>query len=159
MALSVLQSQIDTLYRSFDNLRYKLVSGKLEKNIEKLCELKRYDNICNEIATKSLVTKEIYDLMMNNTIKIYQDSVLMTVIERNLYRDFVFTAKSAMDTFYELDWIGGTQEEKEFTKELRLFPVFSVVNGRSSEFGFKVGFFLLVKKPSIGPQATSQVNK
>ena len=93
MALSVPQSQIDTLYRSFDNLRYKLVSGKLEKNIEKLCELKRYDKICNEIATKSLVTKEIYDLMMNNTIKIYQDSVLMSVIERNLYRDFVFTAK------------------------------------------------------------------
>ena len=152
MASNALQSQLDVLYRSFDNLRYKLESGKLEKNLEKLFQLKRYNKICYEINTKSLVTKEIYELMMDNTVKIYQDSVLMNTVERNLNRDFVFTAKGAMDTCYELDWVGETQDEKEFTKELRLFPVFSVVNGRPSEFGFKVGFFLLVKKPAIGSQ-------
>ncbi len=140
---------LETLYNSFDNLRYHLVSGKLETNLDKLFELKRYNKICNEIVTKSLVTKEVYDLMMDNTLKIYQDSFIMNTVERNLCSDFVFTAKGAMDTCYDLDWIGETQDEKEFTKELRLFPVYSVVNKRPSEFGFKVGFFLLVRKPKI----------
>ena len=89
---------LETLYKSFDNLRYHLVSGKLETNLDKLFELKRYNKICNEIVTKSLVAKEVYDLMMDNTLKIYQDSFIMNTVERNLCSDFVITQQRAQWT-------------------------------------------------------------